>query len=195
MASHHRPHAARAWALILGSAALAMGCSPSPSTTPAPTPTQTVAPTGPGPTPVGSVGPQACAAGNLAARITGWDGAAGHRFGTFEMTNTAVDACVVPERAQPQLVDGTGRVLIDGDGVAPGGSVLLEAGSTLSAAVDTSNYCGDPPVAPVTVAIALPGTDIRIVAAPFAPDDVTGVPPCNGAPGSPGSIELRAWQP
>jgi Protein of unknown function (DUF4232) len=156
--------------------------SPTPSATPADTPSPTVIPS-PGP----------CAPADLEARITLWEGAAGHRIAHVELSNAGSSACVIGTMARPQLVDGGGAVLIDG--VAPTDSTpnTIEPGAILKTLVQDSNYCGPDPVAPVTVAfVQADGT--RIVATPASPTDAT-VPPCLGAPGSQGDIEMHPWAP
>ena len=57
------------------------------------------------------------------------------------------------------------------------------------------NYCGPAPAAPVTVAFVLAGGTGRVVALPFSATDTSGVPPCLGAPGSAGNIEMHPWAP
>ncbi len=158
--------------------------------TPTPAPTATAQPT-PSPTP--DPASLSCAPGQLAARITLWEGAAGHRIAHVELTNAGSGACTIRAMSKPQLVDGNGSVLIDG--VDPSASKLLvvAAGDVLKTLVQDANYCGPDPVAPVSVAFVL-SSGGRIVATPVSPTDVT-VPPCNGAPGSAGDIEMQPWAP
>lgn len=153
--------------------------APTASPTATPTPTPTVAPT---------LGP--CDPSKLVARITAWGGAAGNRVANVELTNTGTEACTLRAAERPQLVDGTGAVLIDGP--APTGRTLVTVapGGVVTTMVDDSNYCGQAPSPPVTVAFVL-GSGARIVAVPFSPTDAT-VPPCNG-PGSPASISMHPW--
>ena len=79
-----------------------------------------------------------------------------------------------------QLPDEAPEAAVDGR--APGAVV-----TTL---VQASNYCGPAPAAPVSVAFVVP--EGRTVATPASPTDTT-LPPCNGAPDSPGSIEMHPW--
>lgn len=150
-----------------------VGGSPSPLTTTTPVPT---------------LGP--CDAANLSARITMWEGAAGHRIATLELTNLGSDACVLPTLARPQLVDGRGSILIDGTSPATAEPLTLASGDVVTTLVQDGNYCGPAPVAPVTVAFDL-GDGTRIVAAPFSPSDAT-VPPCLGS-GEPATIDMQPW--
>jgi hypothetical protein len=139
------------------------------------------------PTPVTVV---ACTPSRVAARITLWEGAAGHRIAHVELKNVGADPCKVPSLERPQLLDGHGAVLING--ASPAASTLLTVapGATLKTLVQDGNYCGAAPAAPVTVAFVLPSGQ-KIVAAPVSPTDAT-VPPCNGA-GSPADIQMQPW--
>lgn len=138
-----------------------------------------------------AIGP--CDPANLAARITLWEGAAGHRIANVELTNAGQAPCTVTAMARPQLVDGNGSVLIDGGSPAASESITVAPGVVLKTLVQDGNYCGPTPVAPVSVAFVLDGGG-RIVAEPASPTDTT-VPPCLGAPGSPGDIEMHPWAP
>ena len=169
--------------------------SPSASPTASATPTLTAAPTAtaaPTPTPKPSAVPTTgpCDPSELAARITEWGGAAGNRIATVELTNAGTDTCTLRAMDKPQLVDGSGSVLIDG--VAPTSKTLVTVapGDVVGTLVSASNYCGPAPTAPVSVAFVMSGGG-RIVATPFSPTDAT-VPPCNGA-GSGASIGMHPW--
>jgi hypothetical protein len=157
---------------------------PSPTVPPTPTPTPSPSPT---PTPIGR-----CDPANLAARITLWEGAAGHRIAHVELTNAGSARCTVRSMAKPQLVDGNGSVLIDGVAPAASKALTVAPGGVLKTLVQDANYCGPDPVAPVSVAFVLTDGG-RIVATPFSPTDAT-VPPCNGA-GSAADIEMQPWAP
>lgn len=161
-----------------------------PTASPVPSATPTAAPT-PSPTPVPTAGP--CDPAKLAARITLWEGAAGNRIATVELTNAGSSPCTMPSLDRPQLVDGHGSVLIDGSKPTGSGRLTVAPGDVLSTLVDDANYCGPTPVAPVTIAFVLDGGG-RFVATPASPTDAT-VPPCNGGPGSAGDISMHAWAP
>ena len=167
--------------------------SPTTSATPNPTATGTSSPTA-APLPTGSPPLLACGPGVLAARISQWDGATGHRIATIELTNIGAIPCVIGALAQPQLVDAPGTVLIDGAPPPPAAALALDPGGVLTTLVQGSNYCGPAPIPPVTVAFILSGGAGRIVAVPLTPTDTSGVPPCLG-PGGPGSIEMQPWGP
>jgi hypothetical protein len=149
-------------------------------------PTATPAPT---PTPLPTIA--ACTADSLSARITMWEGAAGHRIAHLEMTRRGPAPCVLETRMRPQLVDGSGSVLIDGTSPSTSGSLMFVAGERVTTLVDADNYCGSAPKPPVTVAFVL-ADGSRLVAAPLSPNDAT-VPPCNGPAGSAGHIDMHPW--
>lgn len=162
----------------------------------------------PSASPSGAPSIAVCSSAQLAARVVpfepsagvfeGWQGAAGSRFADVELTNTG-PACTLSAMARPQLIEGHGAVIINGE--APGASTLLtvEPGTVLKTMVRVANYCGPLPAAlpaaPVTVAFVFnDGTD-RVVAVPVSAADTSGVPPCNGDPGSAGDIVMRPWAP
>jgi Protein of unknown function (DUF4232) len=153
----------------------------------------------PKPTPVPTASPVAaiplCNPAKLAARITAWDSGAGHRTAHVEVTNTAGSTCHIRKLDRPQLIDGHGSVLIDG--AVPAGSTFMTItpGGVVKTLVDDDNYCGPTPVAPVSVAFIYPGGVGRFVATPLSPTDLSGVPPCLGAPGSAGAISMLPWGP
>lgn len=136
-----------------------------------------------------TVGP--CDPESLSARVTLWEGAAGHRIAHVELRNVGSDPCDLESAARPQLVDGEGSVLIDGAN-SPTSFIIVPPGGVVTTLVQAGNYCGPAPLAPVTVAFALADGG-SIVAAPFSPTDAT-VPPCLGA-GSPATIEMQPWAP
>ena len=131
-----------------------------------------------------------CLPSALAARITLWEGAAGHRIAHVALTNQGSGACTIPTVGRPQLVDGHGDVLIDGKTAHAGGSLTLAPGETAQTLVQAGNYCGPDPAPPVSVAFVLTGSD-RVVASPLSPGDAT-VPPCLGT-GQPADVEMQPW--
>jgi hypothetical protein len=135
----------------------------------------------------------ACTPREITARVIDWTGAAGQRVASLEATNTGTVACLFPTVTRPQLVDGTGAVLIDGTAASGGTHVKLAAGARLTTMAEDGNYCGPTPVAPITVAFLLDGGQ-QVVAAPVSPTDTTGLAPCMGS-GSPADITMHAWRP
>jgi hypothetical protein len=171
-----------------------------PSATPALTAPSSDVPTSeptppPTPSPTPSHEPSArpritwCAPADLAARITMWEGAAGSRIATVELTNAGSQDCTLRTMMKPQLVDGRGSVLIDGADPQASAEMSFAPGAVVTTLVQASNYCGPAPAAPVSVAFVVP--EGRTVATPVSATDLT-LPPCNGA-GSPGSIEMHPW--
>ena len=143
------------------------------------------------PTPVPTIG--FCTQADIALRIHDWQGAAGHRIATLDLRNIGGASCTWPVLDQPQLVDGSGAILINGAAAAPGEVLTLAPGDRLSTLVQDGNYCRQNPMAPVTVAFVLPGGSGRVIADPVSQTDLDGVPPCNGSAGSPGDIEMQPW--
>jgi hypothetical protein len=135
----------------------------------------------------------ACAASQLSARITMWEGAAGSRIATVRLYNTSFTTCYVRNFPRVRLVSATGHALITGPAASTTASTKtiapLHYRTTL---VQASNYCGGAFTAPVTLTFTLTGTLGRVVAIPLSTSDTSGVPPCNG-PGSPGVISMHAW--
>jgi hypothetical protein len=187
-------------ALALG-ALLLSGCqapatqptaTPTAVATPAATPSTSATATASATAPA-TAGP--CDPNMLAARVTQWQGGAGHRIASVELTNKGSGDCTVDALSQPQLLDGNGAVLIDSAPPAASAALTVGPGGVLHTLVQDGNYCGPAPVAPVTVAFVFaPGLG-RIIAAPLSAMDTTGVPPCLGAPGSAGDIEMQPWAP
>ena len=164
---------------------------PSPSSA-APTPSMTPAPSG----------PIACAASELEGRILGWGGAAGTRGTDVEITNTAAHPCFVRGTPRLQLIDSTGRVLIDSAAagasgephVAPGDKAdRAGGGRPAQTTVTASNYCGAAPTLPIDIAFTLPAGGGRLVAVPGAGvSSSEAVPPCLGS--DPATIAMAGWK-
>jgi hypothetical protein len=149
----------------------------SPSVTPAPSSRPTVGP---------------CDPASLAARIKSWEGAAGSRIATVELTNRGTASCLLEATDRPQLVDGAGTVRIDGTSPATTKHLTLAPGDVVTTLVEASNDCNPEPVPPISVAFVFADGQ-RLVAEPLSPTDTTD-PPCNGA-GSPATIDMHPWAP
>jgi hypothetical protein len=183
-------------ALLLAACSSAGTAAPSaiPTVSPSPIPSAAASPSV-----AATAGP--CDPAKLAARITLWEGAAGSRIAHVELTNAGSAACLLPGTARPQLVDGKGSVLIDGAAPAspspaasaPTATLALAAGGVVKTLVRAGNYCGPAATAPVSPAFVL-ASGGRFVATPVSPTDA-GVPPCLGAPGSAGTVEMQPWAP
>lgn len=192
--------------LVLGLAVAMAACSttgPSPSPTTGPTAAATVAasPTSapsapavsPTPTPVSGTG--ACDPARLAATITAWNGAAGHRIAMVSLTNNGKSTCTIHSLATPQLVDANGTILMQGTAPTSAATISLAYYDVVKTMVDAANYCGAAPTGPVSVAFLLPGGEGRVVAAPATGDPLQGVPPCLGPAGSPGDLQMQPFAP
>ena len=104
-------------------------------------------------TPAASAGIGMCTPDDVAARITSWEGAAGHRIASVELARTSAGKCSVELLPQPWLADGTGMPLILGH-AADGPYVIIGPDDVLHTLVQVGNYCGPRPDAPVTVAFS-----------------------------------------
>ena len=166
------------------------GSTPSTPVDPSPVATaSTPPPSEPAPSPTTAI----CDPNTLLARITMWEGAAGHRIAHVEVTNDGSKPCLMEAMARPQLIDGDdGSVLIDG--VSPTSTALIPMapGDIFTTLVQDGNYCGPAPVPPVSVAFLLSDGG-WVVASPVSPTDAT-LPPCLGE-GEPATIEMQPWSP
>lgn len=165
------------------------GTSAPPSSVTASPDTATPTPSAVAVTPSAATGAP-CDPDRLAVAITGWDGAAGSRTATLTLRLDGTDECTIESLWRPELVDGSGRIRIEGAPVSEARTIELRSGETLTTLAQASNDCGPTPAPPVTIAFIL-GDGSRIVAAPPSPTDVTTAP-CNG-PGQPGAISMQAW--
>jgi hypothetical protein len=156
--------------------------------------TAAVAP-GATPTPVpGAELVNPCDMTSLSARVTAWDGAAGHRIATVVVENVSASACTIWTLAAPQLLDRTGRVLIDGQLLGTPGSLTLEPNAVASTMVDAANYCGPDPATPLTVAFGFIDGRHLGVNPDLDPRTLSDAPPCNG-PTEPGQIQMQPFVP
>jgi hypothetical protein len=138
--------------------------------------------------------PPSCTASQLSARIVDWQGAAGSRIADIELVNTSFTACAVRNNPRVRLVSAHAATLINGPAASTTGATHVLAGlGFLKAEASASNYCGHAYAKPVTLQFVLPGTLGSVIAIPVSPTDNGGVPPCNGAPGSAGTISMHAW--
>ncbi len=126
--------------------------------------------------------------------MEGWQGGAGNRIANVKLTNTGA-ACKLAAMSRPQLLDGRRAVMINSAPPAASAILTLQPGAVLSTQVNAANYCGQTPSAPVTAAFVINRNGGRVIARPVKQSDVSGVPPCNGAPGSAGEITMHAWAP
>jgi hypothetical protein len=135
-----------------------------------------------------------CGVASLRAGVTAWGGAAGHRIATVVVENVGATACSIWTLAAPQLVDATGRVLIDGHLRATPGSLMVEPNAVVSTMVDTANYCGPDPALPLTVAFGFIDGRHLGVSPDLDPRALSDAPPCNG-PTMPGEIQMQPFVP
>jgi hypothetical protein len=165
--------------------------SPSPSPIPSPSPSPLVtAPPTPSPTPEATASPAPSDECGLSAAITAWEGAAGSRIATIQLTSNGPQGCSIRTLPSARLIDGTGRVLAQIVNPDNGGRIDLAAGDVVSTVASVSNVCGGPPAPPVTIQLDL-GDQGVITARPLNPTDAT-VPPCNG-PTQPAEMSIHPW--
>jgi hypothetical protein len=124
----------------------------------------------------------------------------GNQIADITLTNVSSTTCKLRGTPEVQLVDAIGVILLDSKTAGPAGlphvssgdpTFLLAHNVSVRTQVDTSDYCGAAtPVAPTTVAFILPSGGGRLVVA-AGPGGST--PPCNSAPGTPGSVAMNGW--
>jgi hypothetical protein len=143
-----------------------------------------------------------CLASQLRAQMSDWEGGVGSRFDRVVLTNRSAAPCFLQGTPRTQLIDATGRVLLDSAAAGPSGAahvgphdprVVIAAGAAARIDVITNNYCGPTPAQPVRLALTLPGAGGRVVGA-VGPSGgfVDDVPPCFG-PTAPGAILTNGW--
>jgi hypothetical protein len=136
---------------------------------------------------------EACAPSAIGAEITVWEGAAGHRIATVQVTNVGAEPCTVPQYFRPALVDEAGHALIVSNAMPEPAPITMAAGSRATTLVDIANYCGAAPTTPLLLRLYLP-SDEAVEAHPAAsvrlPIDP---PPCNGQ-NAPSTIEMQPLQ-
>jgi hypothetical protein len=146
-------------------------------------------------------GPAPCQAAQLRSTIDPWEGGAGSRFTRVHLTNVSAASCFLQGTPQSQLLDATGRVLLDSGRagaaglphVAPGDPrVTVAPGGSARIDVQTNNYCGPAPVDFVRIALRLPGGTARVISWHAPGPTLDEVPPCLG-PTAPGVITTNGW--
>ena len=191
VASQSTPSPSTSAVAVAGSPSTAPSAAP--STSPSAAATAIAAPSRAPATPRPSAAPTAapeCRMSDLAARIMSWEGAAGNRIASINLTSQASVNCRITALPVPALVDAAGRVLVTGPGSPAGGRLTLRPGEVVTSDVDVSNVCGQAPKTPLTIAFDM-GAAQPLVAAPLSATDDT-VPPCNG-PNVPASIQMHPW--
>ena len=197
--------------LTIGLALVLIGCSgpstPEPSVGPsvgpsvAPSDVPSATPSAePSKTPAPTAKPIAvCLATQLAAKVTGWQGATGHQIATVTLTNTSTSTCTVQGTPEVELLDAHRNILIDSQTGGPNGlphiakgapAFHLAHGGFVKTLVQDDNYCGATPALPTTIALVLPANAGQLIAT-AAPGGT--VPPCTSTPGSLGSISMNGW--
>jgi hypothetical protein len=101
----------------------------------------------------------------------------------------------IKAKAQALLLNGDDSILILGHAPGTSATLTIGPGAAVHADVQTGNFCDGPAiVAPVRVALMMPGGTGLIVAKPLSSSDTGGVPPCLGDPSIySGSIDVQPW--
>jgi len=142
-----------------------------------------------------SAGP--CLASQLSATMSDWDAGAGQRFNQVHLRNVSRVACWLQGTPRSQLVDATGRVLLD-SGATPtvrprDPRVAIAPGASARIDVRASNYCGRDAVDPTHLVLRLPSGGGTVSARP-SPAGSTGgdLPPCLGRTVG-GTLQTAGW--
>lgn len=138
----------------------------------------------------------ACTANDLSGLIMSWEGAAGHRIATIQISNDGSTACQLPLLLRPALIDGDGHALIVGQLPPEPASITVPARATASSMVDMANYCGAAPTPSdqaLKLRMYLPDESsielLPVNSLPLPADP----PPCNGR-NAPATIEMHPLQ-
>jgi hypothetical protein len=150
----------------------ALGVIPWLDATPMPSPP-------PEPTPDARTLP-ACTSDDVVLAASGWDGATGSLAGGASVVNLSSSSCTVGGKPGIELLDGRGTVIARGPTAksAPGGQlVVLQPGGVASVGTVWMNWCGTPPMTPLSVRLFLPGSAGELVATirgavPATPNEV-----------------------
>jgi hypothetical protein len=125
-----------------------------------------------------------CRAEDFAWTSDPWTGAAGSRGTTVLLRGVAsLVGCQIDGPAVLVLRDANDQTLLSAE--TPASAVTVRADTLLEIGVSWSNWCGDAPAAPISLALTLPGDSSEVPLVP--PTDGPGpgpgipVPPCNGA--------------
>jgi RNA polymerase sigma-70 factor, ECF subfamily len=135
---------------------------------------------------------RACRPDELDAGVTAWEVAGAYRNATVEMRNTSSGACLVNSMAEPWLTAWPRDAIMIGHDFQ-GSQMKIGAGQVLKTIVSVRNYCGPAPRPPVSLAFRN-GSNV-IAARPLSSDDVSGLPPCGGYPGTKDDVQMQAWAP
>jgi hypothetical protein len=138
-----------------------------------------------------------CRAEDFAWTSDPWTGAAGSRGTTVLVRGVAsLAGCQIDGPVVLVLRDANDQTLLSAE--APASSVTVRAGTLLEMGVSWSNWCGDAPAAPISLALTLPGdsSEVPLIPPTDGPGPGTGipVPPCNGA-GQPSVLNATDFQP
>jgi hypothetical protein len=139
--------------------------------------------------------PVACLADDLQLAAEPWGGAAGSRGTVVTVSLTdGRPSCLVSTGVSGQITDANGAVLIEQARLLmqyP--DVLIHPGDNYTIGVSWSNWCGEPPARPLSLAIKIDNIPTWIVVSEGI--STPTIPPCMGDENSPGNLSLTDIQP
>lgn len=142
---------------------------------------------------VGGAAPASCQGTTLTAMLT-HQGAAGNLVGTIHIMAVPDGECTLPGRPQLQIRDAQGTPVVasaPADATA-GPTVTLSAGVGAEVSFQWRNWCGAPPMGPLTAVVLLPAdqgeVDASAAGGTAEGSPLAGTPPC-ADPAQ--SLELR----
>jgi DNA-directed RNA polymerase specialized sigma24 family protein len=141
------------------------------------------------PTPIPTDAKRLCEVNELAAHVTGWTASGSDWIASVELKNVSSFACLIDSSSEPWLVDRTRTPLIIGVDAASA-VIRIGPGEVMHTKVQVHNYCGAPPVQPVTVGFR-DGT--LFIVADAGGDSTSGIPSCVG--NGKGVITMQLWAP
>jgi hypothetical protein len=131
---------------------------------------------------LGDYARKGCAAGDLRAFGSGWEGAAGTSYNSVVVYNNSSFDCDLPQPV-PEIRDADGHAVVTGEGTT--GSILgLPSGGTAIVELALANWCTPPPKLPATLDLKL-GSQTLPVDVSKALDTPLPVDTCEVAPATP----------
>ena len=144
----------------------------------------------PTPLPTPASAARACTSGDLAWTTDPWGGGAGARGTTVTIRGvSSLNGCRIQGAAKLILRDANGAVVAQGNSAVS--AVQVRANGLFQMGIHWSNWCSNPPAAPLSLTLTLPHDTS---AAPLEAPGGVLVPPCNGA-GAPTDLGATSFQP
>ena len=172
--------------VALAGALLSGGPGPIPGTSPSPLASAKASP----------AEPAACGGQDLSYAVEPWTGAAGSR-GTVVTVSLADGraACVTSTYATARIADANGEILVEASKTLQGRpDVVIDPGDAFTIGIAWSNWCGQPPALPLSVAIGGLGVEDHPLGYVLLVDASNPVPACLGE-NEPASLSVTDLQP